>query len=365
VRSLMPFETVYEFNVTLERELGFNTNASVAYVGNFDRHYGINQGLNQTPFGAYLNPANIFNNAEVSANYLRLPYVGMGTIGRLENSHSNINYHGLQTQVTHRFTKGLTFGGTYTFSKSLGIGSWDAYHTGSPMTMPNGQTVTFPTQKNWYKGYGGSDRKHYGSINFAWQLPKANMPGGVAGTLADYVVNHWTLSGITDFSSGAAYSPSCGITGTGSSWWLADPTFTGAGGVRCNLVGDVNNFTRDFYTNFNVKAFAYPSAGTLAAPKPTFGNLGTGILRQPSWWNQNLTLMKAIPLGKDERRSLEVRFQTFNVLNHTEFSGYSSSMTFNTSGAITNVDSAGRPSAGQLSGTRSPRACLLTFRLQF
>jgi len=365
VRSNMPLETVYEVNVTVERELGFNTTASAAYVGNFDRHFGINQGLNNLPFGAYLNSNTIFKNAEIATNFLRQPYVGLGSVGRLENSHSNVNYHGLQTQVTHRFTKGLTFGGSYTFSKALGTTSWDAYHTGSPMKMPNGQTVTFPTQKNWYYGLSSTDRKHYGSLNFAWQLPNAHMPDGFAGAVADYIVNHWTLSGITSFSSGAAFSPSCSISGTGSSWWLADPTYTAAGGVRCNAVGDPNAFTQSFYTNFNVKAFAYPSAGTLTAPTPTFGNLGTGIFRQPSWWGQDVTIMKNLPLGKDERRSLQVNFQAYNVLNHTGFSSISSSMTFNTSGTITNVDSAGRPNAGQYSGTRNPRVCLLSVKLMF
>ena len=76
-------------------------------------------------------------------------------------------------------------------------------------------------------------------------------------------------------------------------------------------------------------------------------------------------MMKAIPLGKDERRALQVSFQAFNALNHTEFSSINTTVRFNTSGVINQFDSLGNPSAGQYSATRSPRACLLTVRFQF
>jgi hypothetical protein len=369
-----PMETVYEYNLTLERDIGFNTVVSAAYVGNFDRHAQESQNINPVPFGIYLLSQNLYNNTEINSNYLRQPYVGMGSLSALVDDVSGVNYQGLQTQLQHRLTRGLTFGASYNFSKALGLPlgfgatSWDPYHTGKPITMPNGQTVTFPTVRQWYYGPTSDDRKNFGSVNFAYNLPRIGKPSGFVGNVVDVVINHWTLSGVTSFSSGAPANPTCSIGGPGAGFPVNDPTFTGAQGnsteFRCNVVGNPNNFTQSFYTNFNVNAFAYPSGGTVANPTPTFGNAGLNVLRQPGWWNQDLTLAKNFPLGS-ERRMLQMSFQTYNVFNHTEFNAINTAMTFNTSGAITNVDPQGRPLAGQYSGTNAARAVVLSARLVF
>ena len=51
----------------------------------------------------------------------------MGSISYTTYSISAVNYHGLQTQVQHRLTRGLAFGATYTFSKALGTQGTDPY----------------------------------------------------------------------------------------------------------------------------------------------------------------------------------------------------------------------------------------------
>jgi hypothetical protein len=62
-------ERAYEANVTIQRDLGFNTIAEIAYVGNFVRKSQQNHDVNPIPLYAYGNPANLFNNAPIDSSF--------------------------------------------------------------------------------------------------------------------------------------------------------------------------------------------------------------------------------------------------------------------------------------------------------
>ena len=296
VRSDQPLQTIYQVNLTVEQDIGFKMVANAAYVGNFDRHSSQTLQLNNVQFGAYALPENIFNRSPISANLLRQPYNGMGAISMMTNSANAVNYHALQTSLRRRLSRGLAANVSYTFSKALGFTSWDAYHTGKPIQAAYGGTVTFPSLRDWYYGPTSQDRTHYFTASFSYDLPKINMPTGGAWKVLNLIGNSWTLSGITNATNGSPTAPSCSRSGV--SFPDNDPTWTGAGGVRCQVVGDWKNFQKSFEKNFNTAAFAYPSAGTAAAPTPTFGNAGVNFMRSPGWWNQDLTLTKRVPASR-------------------------------------------------------------------
>lgn len=159
---------------------------------------------------------------------------------------------------------------------------------------------------------------------------------------------------MTSFSTGAAVSPTCATT---ASFPANDPTWTG-GTVRCQVAGDWKSYTQGFYTNFNTAAFAFPTGGTAASPQPNFGNAGLGIMRQPSWWNQDLTLGKVFTLG-ERGRTLGINFQAYNVFNHTEFNTLGTTYTFNASGANTNA------TTGQFTAAQPNRQAVVTARFVF
>ncbi|HMF75030.1 MAG TPA: hypothetical protein VK604_05155 [Bryobacteraceae bacterium] len=128
VYGRQPMERSHQFNLTLQRDVGFNTVVDVAYVGNFVRHALETNSLNPVPLYAYANPANLFNNTEITANLLRQAYPGLGAITYTSFSGSSLNYNGLQASANHRLTKGVAFGVSYTFSKALGSQGLDPYH---------------------------------------------------------------------------------------------------------------------------------------------------------------------------------------------------------------------------------------------
>jgi hypothetical protein len=321
-------EVGMQANLTIERDIGFNTVVDVAYVLNDDRHARQSLQVNPIPLYAYANPANLFNNTEINANLLRTGYPGMGSLSMTSNSLSALNYNALQVQARHRLSHGVQFGVAYTFSKALGTQAWDNYHS----------------QRQWSYGPLANDRTHVLAVNYTYYLPRVSNHLGVA----KHVLNDWVLSGVVTYQSGAPVTPGCSSVSAGPQ--NSDPSLSG-GGARCQEVADPNAFQHSFFTNFNTAAF------TLAAPQ-TFGNIGLGILHQPSWGNFDVALDKRVQIGKDTRRVLRMRIEAFNVFNHAEFSAIGTTLTL--SGA-TNTNT----TYGQYTGTYSPRQMSTTLRFEF
>jgi hypothetical protein len=314
----------------------------VGYIGNFDRHAQVTRQLNPVPLGAYANPANLYNNTEINPNLLRTAYPGMGSILYYGDGLSAVNYNALQLSVQHRMTRGLQFGATYSFSKALG--TCGTYNSGNP-----GCAIGDPyhTDRGWYYGPIAWDLRHVLNINYAYQIP------GVSNKIAKHIVNNWTLSGIVSAQTGAPVTPSCSSVSAGAV--NSDPSLSGVGtgvtAARCQQIADPNSFAQSFYTNFNTSAF------TLAAPG-TFGNTGVGILRQPGWFNVDVTLDKRIPLGKESKRVLRARIEAYNVFNHAEFNTIGTTLQLS---GTTNLNT----QWGQYTATNPARVLSTTLRFEF
>ena len=340
-------ERNHQFNLTIQRDIGFGTVLDLAYVGNFDRHAQTTTDLNPILQGAYANPANIFNNTEINPNLLRTRFPGMGTITYYSDSLSSVNYHSLQVQAQHRLSRGLQFGVAYVFSKALGTcGAVAANGSGCTIADP------FHSYRDWYYSPLPWDRRQVLNINYSYRLPTVT-----SQKVVKQIVSNWTLSGIASFQTGAPLTPDCSSLSPGPS--NSDPSLSGVGawsaanpiGARCQATGDPNKFQKSFYTNFNTTAFALASPGT-------FGNIGLGILRQPSWYNIDVTLDKRIPLGHSERRVLRARIEAYNVFNHTEFSTIGTSLQLL---GATNVNT----QYGQYTATLPQRVLSTTLRVEF
>ncbi len=120
---------VYNWSLGVQRDVGFNLTADVAYVGNAGRNQLINRPLNGQPYGytyqpSSLDPTNVVGGqAQPLPDDLLRPFVGYGTITQREFSGYS-DYHSLQFAVNRRRSAdGLAFGAAYTYqivNKSLG-----------------------------------------------------------------------------------------------------------------------------------------------------------------------------------------------------------------------------------------------------
>lgn len=81
---------------------------------------------------------------------------------------------------------------------------------------------------------------------------------------------------------------------------------------------------------FNTSAFALPALGT-------FGSSGRNIIYGPGIENFDGGLFKNIPIHEDKR--LELRWEVFNVLNHTNLLNPNNSFSSSAFGRITSSSS--------------------------
>jgi len=82
-----------------------------------------------------------------------------------------------------------------------------------------------------------------------------------------------------------------------------------------------------WYTN---SAFTAPTLGT-------FGTMGHNALRAPGRQNWNLSVFKNFTLSESRGSRLELRVETFNTWNHTQFNSIDNTMADKNFGQVTSA----------------------------
>jgi hypothetical protein len=344
---------VQQWSLSVQRDLGWNTVLELNYVGNKGTHLldrsNINQPVPVTDPAFCNNPANV-TLGDCPANS-RKPYrnfSGTITLDSLWQGYSN--YNAGNVTVNHH-GRDLAFLSVYTWAKSLddksaaaGIGATNGF---------NGHL----NDHNPAQDYGRSDFdvNHRFVNSVIYQLPfgrgKSHLSN--ASKLADLAVGGWQVSAVTTFQKGFPFSP---LTN--------DPFFLmTAFNARPNLVSGCNpngGFTKSPTEWFNTKCFTQPLAGT-------FGNAGRNILRGPGINNWDIAFAKTFKFT--ERVGLQIRVETFNSFNHTQFGVDPGSALAASSGPGTGAvsdnlqDATGR--FGQIINARTARQVQLGARLTF
>jgi hypothetical protein len=246
------------------------------------------------------------------------------------------NYNGLQSTLRKRFTHGLLFGASYSWSRAMALLAFD------PLVA-----------NNYSRNYGpqGADRRQTFGLNYSYDFPK---PGqALHNKYLGIVTDGWQISGITTANTGAPLGFAFGTTNA------LNITGSTNEGARFDIVGNpyANVAKNPALPNgglaFNPAAFAEPAVGTI-------GNAGggAGIIYGPGFVNFDASVSRSIPLGS-EKRQLKLRLEAFNVFNHTEFSGVNTSFTYDANGKNT------VGSTGQYTSDRGPRILSLEIRFQF
>jgi hypothetical protein len=312
--------TVYSYSLGIQRELGRGMTLDIAYVGTMSRHLVTSRDINAIPYGTaftraaqdpghftdycaapdpgnpcvdglpaiepdlpavYADAGFNFSGAyafghQVYTNNALVPFKGYGQIPYLRFN-GNANYNSLQASFQRRFTKGLTFGAVYTWSKAMTTANTDE-DTEDPFNVAlDYREADF-------------DRTHVLAANWVYELPQFTKHFGGPKWLS-YVTDNFQFSGIMQYLSG---SP----TRLGS--WSGEPGALDGG----NMWGPIPYYyTLDAGQNFIVPPLASRIRGTQ--------------LRTGSMQNWDMSIFKNIPFG--ERYSIQLRLEAFNVFNHPNF----------------------------------------------
>jgi len=283
---------LYSYSIGVQRDLGWGTVVDVAYVGSLQRNLEQRRNINRVPAGAQFLPQNIdpTTNQPLPDNFFR-PYPGFGNID-LRNNDGKANYHSLQVAANRRFTRGLQFGLAYTYSRVKGTANVDG----------NEVATYFDDDVRDYD-YLNYDQPHVLVLNYTWDLPKASRlwDNGAVRFLFD----NWQVSGITTFASGIPRE----ITFT----TVDGQNITGGGDAgRVDVVGDPNlpRGERTAERFFDTSVFKRPARGD-------FGNASRLPVRGPGINNWDLTAFKNFPIKG--RSQLQLRWEVYNLFNHTQY----------------------------------------------
>jgi hypothetical protein len=140
------------------------------------------------------------------------------------------------------------------------------------------------------------------------------------------VLGSWEVSGITAAESGLPQF----ITYTGPDVVGLGCCFTN----RPNKVASVS-YPKKVGGWFSPSSFADPVAPWNGGPNQGFGSAGRDSVVGPGLFNWNLSLFKAIPITSHEGPRIELRFESFNTFNHTQFQNVDTNSHDGNFGAIT------------------------------
>jgi len=234
-------------------------------------------------------------------------------------------YHSLQVQGTMRSTHGVSFQGTYLWSKTLGI---------SPSSYTN------PAEREKEYILAANHRTHEFRSNGTFELPigpnKLLFPNA-SGWLAR-VLEKWESSLIFNMATGSPNSiaaanmlyangvadlvqplsfrkgkvewgdPAPNFQATGN--YFGSGTYTKVTDPQCRAVAPS-------LTTFCTLLAVQDSSGSIVLQNPqqgTRGNVGRQTIENPGTWDFDANIRKSFRIG--ESKSLQIRIDATNILNH-------------------------------------------------
>jgi len=345
------------FSLGVQREVTHSVIWVVQYVGNLQWHQNIvNNSLNGlptnsglvvigptgTPAGTCTTPsatcvdarqvsgdggghygsdaATAFNNIGSQNAYRSYP--GYAGITQDENVATG-DYNGLQTAVRIQNRWGLSGEVDYTYSHQIDIQSQDR------------NTIDNPWYIKYDKGSGSYDRRQILNANYVYNLPFFNKSEGLVKSIA----GGWQIAGTFVKETGVPDQVNLNAS--------YDPVGLGGGYTNhpnikcCGKLAYPKSVTQWFDTTRINNAITPVWAGGTSLG---FGNWGKDVLVNPGRFNLTTSLYKTFQIYKTA--NFQLKFESFNTLNHTEFN------------AINN-------STGALNGTNDPRNLQLAGKFNF
>jgi hypothetical protein len=308
-----------QFSFGLQRQLAQSVVAVVQYGGSRGWDQSDDRAVNTLPETAndpnapglpYYDREGVANGT-LNANYYRI-FPGFSGITQEENE-TNFSYNSLQMGLRMENRHGLTVQVAYTWSHQIDEVSYDL----------NG--ISDPFNLKYDRGSGVLDRRNVFNANYVYNLPFFAHNSNRALHTA---LGGWVFSGVTIAQSGTPYY----ITYNG-----ADTLGLGGinGGNRPDQVAPVS-YPKTRQAWFSASSFASPLAPWNGGTNDGFGTARKDAVVGPGRFNFNLSLFKTIEF-REGGPSFELRFESFNTFNHTQFNGVDTGSTDGNFGQVTSA----------------------------
>jgi hypothetical protein len=264
-----------------------------------------------------------------------------GSIGEIA-SIANSSYNALEASLRKRFSHGLSFLASYTWSHSIDdVSSFNITGSASQPVAGENDLAQNPFNLAAERGPSMFDARNRFVLSYQWSIPFLQHSSPWYGK----ALGDWQLNGIFTAMSGTPFTvfDSNDVSLQGQA-----PEISGFSSNRPNVIGNPNSGPKTAAEWFNTSAFQQLQPDPLGRFQ-VFGNEGRNALVGPGYFNWDFSAFKNIRLT--EARELQFRGELFNVLNHTNFRL-----------PVSDIESA---TFGQIQSDVSPRVIQVALKLLF
>jgi hypothetical protein len=260
---------------------------------------------------------------------IRVPYVGYDFNSVLYKAEGISSYNALQIQVRKRFSYGLQFTASYTWSHTLdeqsGLG---LFVTGNNPLVPKDNYAS-----------ADFDQTHVFLINYSYTIPNL-----IKSKALGKAINGWTIGGQTVAQSGQPYSVYDYSGSVASLYYgtydeIGNPIVPLAPGVtarQAQLQGTTGVNAGKPVLNASLFAPQFLAPGTNGVPpcdasgcdnyESVFGTTGRNLFRGPFQVRFDMSLAKQFTIGEKYRLRFEA--DAFNIFNQPDFDTPNNDVTF-------------------------------------
>ncbi len=317
----LPLPYAQDWDLNIQRSLNKNLLLEVGYVGTkgtkLPRFIEGNPAIYIPGVDGSGNPISTTDNADqrrihsgctLADSPSTCQFSSTGLISGIANS----SYNALETSLKQRFSHGLSFLASYTYSHAIDdVSSFNISGSGSIQVAGENDLAQNPFNLAGERGPSLFDARHRFVLSYQWSLPFWQHQQG----WYEHVLGGWQLNGIATVMSGTPFTvfDSNDVSEQGGA-----PEITGFSANRPNLVAgqNPNAGPRTVGSWLNASAFARITPDP-HSPVQQFGNEGRNAALGPRYANWDFAASKNISLA--ESKELQFRAELFNVLNHTNF----------------------------------------------
>jgi outer membrane receptor protein involved in Fe transport len=265
-------------------------------------------------------------------------YSSVGEIAGIANS----SYNAMEASLRKRFSHGLSFLASYTWSHSIDdVSSFNITGSASQPVAGENDLAQNPFDLAAERGRSMFDSRQRFVLSYQWSLPLLQRSHSWYG----HVLGNWQLNGIVTAMTGTPFTvfDSNDVSLQGQA-----PEISGFSSNRPNVIGNPNTGPRTTAEWFNTGAFQKLEPDPLGRFE-VFGDEGRNAVQGPGYVDWDLSALKNIRLT--ESKDLQFRGELFNGLNHTNFRL-----------PVSDIES---PTFGQIQSDVSPRVIQVALKLLF